>query len=119
MIKAYRIQDKAGQVGFEWDDKADVWAKVKEEMAELLDAEKTGDPIKIKEEFGDLMFAMINYARYINVDPETALDATNRKFIRRFQYIEDNTSKALKDMSLDEMEMLWQEAKREEMPSAQ
>ncbi len=110
VVKAWRIQEKAGKVGFEWDDPADVWAKVQEELQELLEAPAD----KKAEEFGDVMFALINYARYIGVDPETALEKTNRKFIRRFQYIEQHAPAPLKDMSLEAMDALWNEAKKEE-----
>ena len=110
VVKAWRIQEKAGKVGFEWDDPADVWAKVQEELQELLEAPAD----KKAEEFGDVMFALINYARYIGVDPETALEKTNRKFIRRFQYIEQHAPAPLKDMSLAAMDALWNEAKKGE-----
>ena len=118
LIKAYRIQDKAKQVGFQWENAEQVWEKVWEEMDELhgeVNNEKI-DAEKVEEEFGDLLFALINYARYINVDPERALEKTNKKFVRRFQYIEDavkQTNGDLKSMSLTEMDALWDKAKNE------
>lgn len=114
LIKAYRIQDKAAQVKFEWDNIADVWRKVEEETAELKEAVEAGDKEKKEEEFGDLLFAMVNYARFLEIDPETALERTNIKFIRRFKYIEEqaeNKSKSLHDMTLGEMDAIWNEAK--------
>ena len=114
LIKAYRIQDKAAQVKFEWDNLDDVWKKVEEETAELKEAIALNDKAKKEEEFGDLMFALVNYARFLEIDPETALERTNIKFIRRFKYIEDKAeklSKPLKDMTLGEMDSIWNEAK--------
>ncbi len=114
LIKAYRIQDKAAQVKFEWEHVEDVWKKVEEETQELKEALKTGDEHKTEEEFGDLMFALVNYARFIKVDPETALERTNLKFMRRFKFIEERaatTGKSLKDMTLGEMDTIWNEAK--------
>ena len=114
LIKAYRIQDKAAQVKFEWDNIDDVWRKVEEETAELKEAIAGGDKAKKEEEFGDLMFAMVNYARFLEIDPETALERTNIKFIRRFKYIEEQAekkSKNLKEMTLGEMDAIWNEAK--------
>jgi XTP/dITP diphosphohydrolase len=114
LVKAYRIQDKAKQVGFEWENKEQVFDKVKEEMQELQDEvyESNQKQEKIEEEFGDLMFALINYARFLKVDPELALERTNRKFIKRFQYIEDNAPKDLQEMTLEEMVALWNQAKK-------
>jgi XTP/dITP diphosphohydrolase len=112
LVKAYRIQDKAKQVGFDWENAADCYKKVEEELAELhetLDEKQSQE--RVEEEFGDLLFALINYARFINVDPEMALERTNRKFISRFQYIEQNAQKPMMDMTLTEMEALWQAAK--------
>lgn len=118
LIKAYRIQDKAKQVGFQWENTAQVWDKVREEMEELhTEVEENKDAEKIEQEFGDLLFALINYARYINVDPERALEKTNKKFVRRFQFIENSVNNAqgdLKSMTLEEMDALWNQAKREE-----
>lgn len=116
LIKAYRIQDKAAQVKFEWENTEDVWKKVEEEMNELkveLNA-KTKIPTKVEEEFGDLLFALVNYARFIKVDPEAALERTNLKFIRRFKFIEakaEQMNRTLNDMTLTEMDSIWNEAK--------
>ena len=112
MIKAYRLQEKTATVGFEWDDIADVWDKVKEEEAELIEAVESNDKHAIEEEFGDLVFALINYARFLDIDPESALEKVNKKFKRRFEYIEANATKRLSDMSLSEMDVLWNEAKK-------
>jgi len=111
MIKAYRMQDKTATVGFEWENEDQVWEKVKEEEEELQEAVASGDKNKIEEEFGDLLFSMINYARFLDVDPETALEKTNKKFKSRFEYIEEHATKELDDMSLEEMDALWDEAK--------
>lgn len=121
LVKAYRIQDKVANVGFDWKQKEDVWEKVKEEIAEF-EQEVTGDgtPVtgeRMTEEFGDLLFAMINAARLYKIKPDNALEQTNLKFIRRFNYVEARAKeqgKELKDMSLEEMEALWQEAKGKE-----
>ena len=113
MVKAYRIQDKAHGVGFDWDNANQVWDKVEEEMAEFK-AEMNNDTEKREEEFGDLMFALINYARHSGIHPEDALEKTNKKFIRRFKYIEDTAraqGRSIAELSLDEMEQLWQQAK--------
>ncbi|MBR4487919.1 MAG: nucleoside triphosphate pyrophosphohydrolase [Bacteroidales bacterium] len=113
MVKAYRIQDKAHGVGFDWDDANQVWDKVEEEMAEFK-AEMNNDTEKREEEFGDLMFALINYARHSGIHPEDALEKTNKKFIRRFKYIEDTAreqGRSIAELNLDEMEQLWQQAK--------
>ncbi len=114
LIKAWRIQDKARQVGFEWDNIEDVWKKVEEETQELHEVVKEGNADKIEDEFGDLMFALVNYSRFLNVDPETALERTNQKFLKRFRYIEEvaaGQGKALTDMTLGEMDAIWNEAK--------
>lgn len=111
MIKAYRMQDKTAKVGFEWENKTQVWSKVLEEIGELQEAESLNDQNKIEEEFGDVLFAMINYARFINVDPETSLEKINQKFRRRFQYIEEKADKSLDEMGLEAMDNLWNEAK--------
>lgn len=112
MVKAYRMQEKTAKVGFEWDETAQVWDKVKEEIGELEEAVQLGDPSKMEEEFGDVLFALVNYARFIKVDPEAALERINQKFKRRFEYIEDHADKALNDMGLQAMDDLWNEAKR-------
>lgn len=116
LIKAYRIQDKSAQVKFEWTDIKDVWQKVVEEQNELTEAVKSGSYEKTEEEFGDLLFALVNYSRFLKLDAEAALEKTNQKFIRRFNYIEqkaEDAGKPLRDMSLDEMDQLWNEAKRQ------
>ena len=122
LVKAYRIQDKVANVGFDWEKKEDVWAKVKEEIAEF-EAELTNERMneltneRMEAEFGDLLFALINAARLYKIKPDNALERTNLKFIKRFNYIEARAKekgKELKDMSLAEMEELWDEAKRSE-----
>jgi XTP/dITP diphosphohydrolase len=115
LIKAYRVQEKAGKIGFEWDNIEDVWAKVEEEMAEFKEEVKSQNKLKMESEFGDVMFAMVNYARYLNIDPDTCLENTNQKFIRRFQHIEKKAkenNKELSEMTLGEMDKYWEEAKR-------
>ncbi len=117
MIKAYRIQEKAAQVKFEWENTQQVWDKVEEEMQELKEVIATPDydKLKLEEEFGDLMFSMINLSRFIKVDPENALERTNKKFITRFRYIEEQAraqNKDLNNMTLAEMDALWNEAKK-------
>ena len=116
MVKATRIQEKAKQVGFEWDNKEDVWKKVEEEMAELHEAIAEGDTPHIEEEFGDVLFSLINYARFLNIDAEGVLEKTNVKFINRFQQMESmakEKEKNLADMSLAEMDELWNEVKKQ------
>jgi len=110
MVKAYRMQDKTAQVGFEWENAEQVWKKVEEEMQEFKEVVDV-DPEKMEDEFGDIMFSLINYARFKGIDPETALEKVNRKFKNRFEYIEAQATKPLSDMSLDEMDKLWNEAK--------
>jgi MazG family protein len=110
MVKATRIQDKARQVGFEWENREDVWKKVEEEQQELQEAISSGNQTHIEEEFGDLLFSLINYARFLEIDPEGALEKTNKKFIYRFQWMEEQASllgKKLQDMTLGEMDQLW------------
>lgn len=111
MVKAYRMQDKTAQVGFEWDTADQVLDKVNEELAELEEARISGNEDHIEEEFGDVLFSLVNYARYLNVDPETALERINKKFKSRFEYIEDNAPKSLEEMTLEEMDQLWNSAK--------
>lgn len=112
MVKAYRMQEKTKQVGFEWENTEQVWAKVEEELGELHENVQSGaPPADIEEEFGDVLFSLVNYARFIGVDPETALERVNRKFKSRFEYIEANAPRPLQDMSLPEMDALWNEAK--------
>lgn len=115
IVKALRIQDKAKQVGFEWDNKEQVYEKVEEELAELNEAIISKDQEAIEDEFGDVLFSMVNYARFINVDPENALERTNKKFKARFEYMETlaaQSGKVLHDMNLQEMDALWNEAKK-------
>lgn len=112
LVKAFRIQEKAKQVGFEWETKEQVWDKVEEEMEELQEVVNTADKAKIEDEFGDVLFSFINYARFLGIDPEAALERTNRKFISRFQYIEDQAERPLDEMSLEEMDALWNAAKK-------
>ncbi|WP_316822810.1 nucleoside triphosphate pyrophosphohydrolase [Pedobacter gandavensis] len=120
LVKASRIQEKARGVGFDWDDKTQVWEKVEEELEEFKKEYNTKDHEaidveKAEEEFGDLLFSLINYARFININPENALEKTNKKFIKRFQYLESKAKengKALQDMTLAEMDVYWNEAKK-------
>ncbi len=115
MVKASRIQDKVKGVGFDWEEPHQVWDKVQEELQELQDEVKTGNQDKIEDEFGDVLFSMINYARFLNVNPEDALERTNKKFIKRFQYLESKANelgKTLMDMTLTEMDVFWNEAKK-------
>ena len=117
LMKALRLQGKAKQVGFEWDHTAQVKEKVEEELGELYEAVASGEQEKIEDEMGDVLFALINYARFVNVDPENALERTNIKFIRRFQQMEamaQEDGKALHDMTLMEMDALWNKAKIQE-----
>lgn len=115
LLKAYRMQEKAGGVGFEWERREEVWEKVQEELKELqVEVESKAAKEKVEDEFGDLLFALVNYARYIGVNPEDALERTNRKFLARFAYIEEQAAVAnvkLQDMTLGEMDALWNEAK--------
>ena len=114
LVKASRIQDKAAGVGFDWDNMDDVFAKVKEEIEELHAEVKAQKHTAIEAEFGDVLFSLINYARFLKVNPEDALERTNKKFIARFQYLERKAAesgKSLRDMTLAEMETYWQEAK--------
>ncbi|MBK6861274.1 MAG: nucleoside triphosphate pyrophosphohydrolase [Saprospiraceae bacterium] len=112
MVKALRMQDKTRQVGFEWKHIDQVWDKVEEEMGELKSAVDSNASIsEIELELGDVFFALINYARFLKLDPETALEKVNQKFKNRFQYIEQHAGKPLEEMSLEEMDVLWNEAK--------
>lgn len=120
-IKAARLQEKAGKVGFEWDETAQVWEKVKEEMEELQEAVALGDQEKIEEEFGDLAFSLINYARFLQIDAENALEKTNRKFIYRFTKMEEEArsqGRSLADMTLEEMDGLWNAIKKKREATA-
>lgn len=114
LVKASRIQDKAKGVGFDWEKPEQVWEKVQEELAELQQEVHRGDQAKMEAEFGDVLFSMINYARFLNINPEDALERTNKKFIHRFQHLERRaaeTGKSLSEMTLAEMDVYWNEAK--------
>ena len=114
LVKATRIQDKARGVGFDWEKPEQVWEKVQEEMEEFHEASLSGDRTKIESEYGDLLFSLINFARFKEIDPEAALERTNKKFIHRFTYLENKAremGKQLHDMSLEEMDVFWEEAK--------
>ncbi|NCT17818.1 MAG: nucleoside triphosphate pyrophosphohydrolase [Flavobacteriaceae bacterium CG_4_8_14_3_um_filter_34_10] len=114
MVKANRIQDKVAGVGFDWEEPYQVFDKLKEELDELQQEVNANDHDKIEAEFGDVLFSMINYARFLKIDPESALERTNKKFIKRFQYLEEKAkamNKPLLDMSLAEMDVFWEEAK--------
>ena len=115
MVKAFRIGEKAASVGFDWGHKEDVWSKVSEELAEVDTEIKAGDKERLTDEMGDLFFALINACRLYGIDPEGALERTNKKFIRRFGYVEEQaerTGRVLKEMNLEEMDGYWNEAKR-------
>lgn len=114
VIKASRIQEKVAGIGFDWEQPEQVWDKVQEELSELNEEIKAGNSENIEKEFGDVLFSMINYARFINVNPENALEKTNKKFINRFQYLERESKKEgknLADMSLAEMDIYWEKSK--------
>lgn len=115
LIKAYRMQDKARHVGFDWEEKEQVWDKVKEEFSELQVEIANLDKDKAEAEFGDLLFSVINAARLYGINPDNALERTNQKFLRRFNYLEEHTLKKglqLKEMTLEEMDVIWDEAKK-------
>jgi len=115
LVKASRIQDKVKGVGFDWEEPHQVWDKVQEELQELQEEVATGNQDKMEAEFGDVLFSMINYARFLNINPEDALERTNKKFISRFQYLESKATeigKPLMDMTLAEMDVFWNEAKK-------
>jgi XTP/dITP diphosphohydrolase len=115
LVKASRIQDKVKGVGFDWEEPHQVWDKVEEEIQEFQEEIKNGDQDKIESEFGDVLFSMINYARFLKINPEDALERTNKKFIKRFQYLENKASelgKQLSEMTLAEMDVFWNEAKK-------
>ena len=121
MVKAMRIQEKARGAGFDWEKKEQVWEKVEEEMNEFKREFNIEDTAKIdreraQNEFGDLLFSLVNYARFVNINPEEALERTNKKFIKRFNYLESQSKKEgrnLAEMSLDEMDMYWEQAKQD------
>ncbi len=115
IVKAVRIQEKSKQVGFEWENKEDVWKKVEEESNELKEAIEANDQEEIAAEFGDLLFSLVNYARFLHIDPEAALEKTNRKFINRFQQMEiivGLEGKSLADLTLEEMDAIWNKVKK-------
>ncbi|MCV9388194.1 nucleoside triphosphate pyrophosphohydrolase [Reichenbachiella ulvae] len=114
MVKAMRIQEKARGVGFDWDDQAQVWDKVQEELAEFKEEIEQNEKEKAMDEFGDVLFSMVNYARFVGIDPEEALERTNKKFIKRFQYLESESKKdgkTMGEMTLEEMDQYWEKAK--------
>ncbi len=122
LIKANRIQDKVKGVGFDWEEKHQIWDKVMEELQELKEEIHKADQDRIEAEFGDLFFSLVNAARLYGIDPETALEKTNRKFTRRFNYLESKTmskGRSLKSMSLDEMNVIWEEAKQSDNTGSQ
>jgi XTP/dITP diphosphohydrolase len=115
IVKANRIQEKVRGVGFDWENREQIWDKVNEELLELREEINNNDQSAIEAELGDVMFSIINAARLYGIDPEAALEKTNRKFIRRFNYLEQETlvkGRSLRDMSLDEMNVIWEEAKK-------
>jgi MazG family protein len=115
LVKAMRLQEKAKQVGFEWENKEQVWEKVKEEEGELQEAIVLGEQNKVEEEFGDLLFSLVNFARFLNIDAENALEVTNKKFIKRFTQMEEKAlagGKPLAQMTLQEMDAIWNQIKR-------
>ncbi len=118
MVKAMRLQEKAKQVGFEWDTKEQVWDKVEEEKMELFEAIKSGDISKVEDELGDVFFSLVNFARFLQLDAENALERTNKKFIKRFTAMEAEalkTGKHLQDMSLEEMDSIWNSIKKQQI----
>ncbi len=114
LVKANRIQDKVSGVGFDWERPEQVWEKVTEELEEFQEEVQHGDKAKMEEEYGDVLFSMVNYARFLDINPENALERTNKKFMKRFQYLEKKAKslgKSLKEMTLDEMNIYWEQAK--------
>jgi XTP/dITP diphosphohydrolase len=114
LVKASRIQEKVAGVGFDWEEPQQVWEKVEEELQEFKEEVKNGNQEQIEQEFGDVLFSLINYARFLNINPENALETTNKKFIKRFQYLESKAktlNKTLNGMTLSEMDVFWEEAK--------
>ena len=115
LVKAYRIQEKVAGVGFDWEHSDQVWSKVEEEIGELKEEIVNKNQDAIEDEFGDVLFSLINYARFLNINPENALERTNKKFIKRFQYLEKKAKglqKSLSEMNLDEMDVYWDESKK-------
>ena len=116
LVKATRIQEKVAGVGFDWEERHQVFEKVEEELQELNAEVKAKNQLEIESEFGDVLFSLINYARFLDINPENALERTNKKFIKRFQYLEQQAKlkkRSLSDMSIDEMDVIWEEAKRQ------
>ncbi|HMQ45181.1 MAG TPA: nucleoside triphosphate pyrophosphohydrolase, partial [Mariniflexile sp.] len=114
LVKANRIQEKVAGVGFDWENPNQVWEKVTEELQEFRDEVEKGQYDAMESEFGDVLFSIVNYARFLNINPENALERTNKKFVKRFQYLEEKAkslNKPLKDMTLSEMDVFWEEAK--------
>ncbi len=112
--RAYRLQEKAARVGFDWERKEDVWKKVIEEIEEMHESERSGDKIELEKEIGDVFFSLVNYARFLGVNPENALRRTNEKFIKRFEYVEDKikaTGRNISESNLSEMDKYWEESK--------
>ena len=117
LVKATRVQEKVAGVGFDWEEPEQVFEKLQEELKEFTEEVKAGNADKMEAEFGDVIFSMVNYARFLNINPENALERTNKKFIKRFQYLEGKASKlgkTLKEMTLAEMDVFWEEAKKGE-----
>ncbi len=115
LVKANRIQDKVAGVGFDWEEPGQVWDKVQEELSELQEEVQSGNLDRMEAEFGDVLFSIVNYGRFLNINPENALERTNKKFLKRFQYLEQKATemgKSLKDMTLAEMDIFWEEAKK-------
>ncbi len=115
LVKANRVQDKVAAVGFDWEKPEQVWEKVEEELVELNEEIKAGNKDAMEAEYGDVLFSLVNYARFLDINPENALERTNKKFIKRFQYLEAKAkglNKSLKDMTLAEMDVFWEEAKK-------
>jgi len=115
LVKASRIQEKVAGVGFDWEESHQVWDKVEEELKEFKEEVTKGNQVAIEQEFGDVLFSMVNYARFLNISPENALETTNKKFTKRFQYLESKAkilNKSLSEMTLAEMDVFWEEAKR-------
>lgn len=115
LVKANRIQEKVAGVGFDWEKPEQVWEKLQEELGEFQDEIKVGNREAMESEFGDVLFSMVNYARFLDINPENALERTNKKFTKRFQYLEEKAkslNKCLKDMTLAEMDVFWEEAKK-------
>ena len=119
LVKAIRIQEKVAGVGFDWEEPQQVFEKVEEELQEFNTEIKAKNQVAIESEFGDVLFSLINYARFLNINPENALERTNKKFIKRFQYLEQQAKlkkRSLSEMSLSEMDVIWEEAKRQQEP---